>query len=277
MPEAKVVTQHYTHGRLVDAIRDGIEKLGKSTDNVLADDLAPVDEFHIGGRVATEEFLDQIGITGDQHLLDVGCGLGGASRFAALRYGCQVTGVDLTPEYIETGNVMCQWLGLAGRIDLQVENAIALPHADNTFDGAFLLHVGMNIADKRALISELYRVVRPRGKLGIYDVMRVNAGDLEFPVPWATEPGGSSVSPPEVYRSAMKSAGFKIIAQRNRRDFALDFFAQIKKKVSDAGGPPPLGLHILMGETAPVKIKNMIENISRGLLAPVELIAVKDA
>lgn len=168
MPDANVVSQHYTHGALVDAIRDGIEKLGKPIEEVHIDDLAPVDEFHIGGRVATEGFLDQLGITRDHHVLDIGCGLGGGSRFAAQRYGCRVTGVDVTPEYVETGNTLCEWVGLNTHIRLRVEDATALPHPDDSFDGAFMMHVGMNIADKESLASELHRVMRPGGKLGIY-------------------------------------------------------------------------------------------------------------
>jgi len=112
MPDSKLVAIHYTHGSLVDGLRQGVEALGKTTETVDMDDLGPVDEFRIGGRIATEGFLDQLDIETSHHVLDVGCGLGGASRFAANRYGCRVTGVDLTPEYVNTDNIMCTWLGL---------------------------------------------------------------------------------------------------------------------------------------------------------------------
>lgn len=275
MPDKQAVTRHYTHGRLLDAIRDGLARLGKSADDLQVDDLAPVDEFHIGGRQATQAFLDQLGIAGDHHVLDVGCGLGGGSRFAASRYGCRVTGIDLTPEYVATGNVLCEWVGLHDRVRLQVEDAAALPHPDGAFDRAWMMHVGMNVADKHALARELHRVVCPGGKVGVYDVMQVGEGELEFPVPWASEASGSSVSPPAVYRAALEAAGFRVVAERNRREFALEFFAQLQAKTAGAGGPPPLGLHVLMGETAPGKMKNMIGNVARNLIAPVELIAEK--
>ena len=96
MPRENIVTQHCTHGKLVEEIRAGIEKLGKSITEVKVEDLGPVDEFHIGGRVATESFLSQLGITKEHHILDVGCGLGGSSRWAAQEYGCRITGIDLT-------------------------------------------------------------------------------------------------------------------------------------------------------------------------------------
>lgn len=275
MPDELLIANHYTHGELLQAVSDGIAKLGKTIANVNIDDLGPVDEFHIGGRVATQSFLDQLDIGANHHVLDVGCGLGGGSRFAAHTYGCRMTGVDLTPEYVETGNVLCSWVGLNDKITLQVGNATALPHPDETFDRAYMLHVGMNIADKERLISELYRVVRPGAKVGIYDVMRVNDGDLAFPVPWAEEPAGSSVASVPTYKAALERCGFTIIAERNRRDFALEFFAQLQAKVASAKSPPPLGLHILMGSTAPMKVKNMVENISRNIIAPVEIVVEK--
>ena len=277
MPHSSVVANHYAHGSLLDAIENGVRKSGKTIHSVRVQDLGPVDEFHIGGQVATESFLDQLNIGSDHHVLDVGCGLGGASRFAAQRYGCRVTGIDLTQEYVETGQVLCSWVGLSNRIRLERGDATALSYPDGEFDGAYMMHVAMNIADKRSLASELHRVLRPGGKLGIYDVMRVGDGDLQFPVPWAMEPDGSAVATPHEYKAALQTAGFQMIAERNRRDFAVDFFTQFQAKAANADGPPPLGLHILMGDTAPRKVKNMIENISHGLVAPVELIAEKAA
>ncbi len=101
------VSAHYAHGELLAAIRDGVAKLGKTMETVTVDDLAPVDEFHIGGRQASEAFLGQLGLTLDQRVLDVGCGLGGSARFAATRYRCHITGIDLTPEYVDTGQALC--------------------------------------------------------------------------------------------------------------------------------------------------------------------------
>jgi hypothetical protein len=80
---------------------------------------------------------------------------------------------------------------------------------------------------------------------------------------------------PGQYRSALQAAGFAVIAERNRRDFALAFIEQSRAKTIAAGGPPPLGLHVLMGRNAPDKIQNMTQHISKGHIAPVELIARK--
>src|SRR2546421_12339403 len=102
MPMQQDVSKHYTHGDLVSAIRSGVESLGKTIDSVTVDDLAPVDEFHTGGRQASEHFIDQLGVTPDMHILDVGCGLGGPARFVASRDRCRGGGNELTPAFIET-------------------------------------------------------------------------------------------------------------------------------------------------------------------------------
>jgi ubiquinone/menaquinone biosynthesis C-methylase UbiE len=275
MPAQTDVSKHYSHGGLIEAIRAGLASLGKAPETATVDDLAPVDEFHIGGRRASEDFLDQLGFSAQTHVLDVGCGLGGPARFVASRYGSRVTGIDLTPEYIETGNALCKWVGLDQRISLQHGSALAMPFSENSFDGAYMLHVGMNIEDKEKLAAEVVRVLRPGSVFGIYDVMRTGPGDLTFPVPWATTADQSAVAEPAQYKKALQKAGFAIIAERNRRDFALAFFADLRAEALAAGGPPPLGLHVLMGKTTPEKVQNMIDNISNGRIAPVEVIGRK--
>lgn len=194
MPTQQDVSKHYTHGNLVAAIQGGIESLGKSVKSVTVDDLAPVDEFHIGGRQASEDFLGQLGLSPEKQVPDVGCGLGGAARFIASRYGCHVTGIDLTPEYIETAKAVCAWVGLDSRISLHQGSALAMPFADGAFDCAYMLHVGMNIDDKAKLCSEVSRVLRPNSVFGIYDVMRIDEGELSYPVPWATTAASSALA-----------------------------------------------------------------------------------
>ena len=185
------------------------------------------------------------------------------------------SGVDLTQEFVDAGTALCSWVGLADRVTLQQGDATATSFAEDAFDKAYMLHVGMNIPDKAALARELFRVLRPGATLGIYDVMRVGGDDLSFPVPWATNPEDSAVGSPAEYKQALEAAGFVITAERNRREFAVEFFAKLKAAASKADGPPALGLHILMGATAPVKVRNMIENIAENRIAPVELIATK--
>lgn len=267
------VAHHYTHGSLERAVLDALIASGRDTDRLAPPDLAPVDEFHIGGRQATIDFADQLEVRPGLHLLDIGCGLGGASRYFAHERGCQVTGIDLTEEYVRVAESLARRVGLEDRVTYRQGSALDLPFAPETFDGAYMLHVGMNIRDKRSLLAEVRRVLKPGGIFGIYDVMREGEGDLSFPVPWASSPDTSFVESAADYRRLLKDAGFSVEKERSRRDFAIDFFRQLRALTAQSGGPPPLGLHILMGAASPQKVANMMDNLERGLIAPTEIIA----
>jgi ubiquinone/menaquinone biosynthesis C-methylase UbiE len=163
--------------------RAGLAALGKTPGNLTADDLASVGEFHIGGRQASMNLLDQFGFTPDMHILDVGRGLGGAARFAAFRYGSRLTGIDLTPEYVATGNTLCDWVGLRPRVSLHEGNALAMPFNDGAFEGAYMLHAGMNIAAKDKLAADVSRVLKSGSLFGVYDIMRTGPGELPILFP----------------------------------------------------------------------------------------------
>jgi SAM-dependent methyltransferase len=271
------VERHYARGGLIRAITDGLVALGKTPRSVTVDDLAPVDEFHIGGRQATEELAKQLALSKGAHVLDVGSGLGGAARFVAGRYGCRVTGIDLTADYVEAARVLSEWTGVGERLTFHHGSALATPFADAEFDAAYMLHVGMNVPDKPALFREVARVLKAAGTFGIYDVMRTGATAVAFPVPWAATPDTSAVASPETYKTALRASGFEILAEHDRRDFAIGFFRALRARMAQTGGPPPLGLHLVMGPDAAVKIGNMIANIEAGSIAPVELIARRAA
>jgi hypothetical protein len=85
----------------------------------------------------------------------------------------------------------------------------------------------------------------------------------------------SAVGSPQRYKRALELAGSNILSERNRRDFALAYFADLKARAMAAGELAPLGLHTLMGERRQDQIKNMIASISTGIITPVELIARK--
>jgi len=275
MQNDKAVAEHYFHGDLLNAIQAAVARLGKTIDSVTIDDLAPVDEFHIGGRLATEKFLSQLNFSQQDHILDVGCGLGGAARYVANKYNNRVTGIDLTEEYVETGNALCAWVKLDKHVRLHQGSALSMPFPDEVFDGAYMMHVAMNIEDKAQLFSEIYRVLRPGASFGVYDVMRNKEGELVYPVPWAAEESTSNLATLDQYKHALFDAGFEVAKEDNRREFALEFFKQLRSKTESNDGPPALGLHTLMQESTVIKINNMIHNLEKDYVAPVEVVAKK--
>ena len=132
----------------------------------------------------------------------MGAGLGGPARLCAATHGCTVRGIDLTPEYIAAGNAISSWPAIAaatgGRVTLAVADALDMSAevADGSVDAAYMLHVGMNIADKRGLAAEIFRALRSGGRFGVFDMM-AGAGEgaaLAFPLPFASYADAQSFS-----------------------------------------------------------------------------------
>jgi hypothetical protein len=89
-------------------------------------------------------------------------------------------------------------------------------------------------------------------------------------VPWALRPETSFVASIEDYRQGLRAAGFQSKHQRERRQFAMEFFERMR---AQAASSPTLGVQLLMGEHAPVMLKNVSAAIAAGALEPVELVA----
>jgi len=266
------VASHYTLGSLGASIESALQAVVGSSRAVTIDDLAPVDEFHIGGRPASTHLFDQLGLSADDTVLDIGAGIGGTARFVAKTYGANVQGIDLTPEFCEVASSLNKLVGLDDLVTVIEGSALDMPYADNSFSAAYMMHVGMNIEDKAALYTEIRRVLKPGGKFAVYDILQgPNTHDFEFPVPWATTQDTSFLATAEEMQSLLENAGFTIDHRLDRTDFATNFFKSIA--VPAGGTPPPLGLHLIIGSDAKTKLGNMVKNIDAGRCGPFEFIA----
>jgi ubiquinone/menaquinone biosynthesis C-methylase UbiE len=265
------VANYYTHGSLEEKIFGILRSAGKNLEQLRTEDTAPIDEFHLGGREATEALTEFMQLRPGMHLLDVGCGIGGPARYFAER-GFQVTGIDLTEEFVLVAESLTRLLKLDQQPRFLQASALKLPFEARTFDGAYTIHVAMNISDKAGVFREVARVLKPGARFSIYDLMRTGEGPLTFPVPWAQTPETSFVATLDDYLQGLEQAGFRVEHQRNRRQFALDFMQ--RAMAQSTSGPPTLGVQVLMGEQAPVMLKNVNMAIASGMLAPVELVAL---
>ena len=266
------VVQHYAAANLEARILAAFKAAGKPRASITAEDLSVVDEFHIGGREATEAIAAQMHLRPGMKLLDIGSGIGGPARYFASAHGCQVTGIDLTTEYVQTAKTLSALVGMSSSVQFKQGSATALPFGNDSFEGAYMLHVGMNIQDKVKLIREVKRVLRSEAIFAIYDVMRIGPGELQYPLPWASKTEESFVATVDDYRQALVDAGLAISGERERKQFAIDFFARMRQR-NEQLGPQPLGLHLVMGETATLKMSNVVDGLRRGVIAPVEIIA----
>ena len=305
MSVANVAT-HYAQRGLLGAIRAGLKAVGAARPDDVRAALGACDEFHVGGAQATAVLLERLAVhTKDGNdretvraVLDVGAGIGGAARSVAATYGpgCRVIGVDLTPEYVETGNALNALCGMGPERGHLVEGSAldlgtALTEVDDDdneatsqmlFDQAIMLHVGMNIADKRTLFREVASRLRPGGCFGVYDLMRTDdAVAWEYPLPWASAPEHNNISPLPEYLNAAEQAGLEVVETEDRTAFADEFFATMQRarEQAEAEGqvPSPLGVHLLMGEDFPNKMVNVQQVIGSRRAAPTILIAQRPA
>jgi ubiquinone/menaquinone biosynthesis C-methylase UbiE len=202
----------------------------------------------------------------------VGSGIGGPARYFASEYGCAVAGIDLTEEFVRVATSLTKRTKLDRLVEFRQGSALQLPFALNTFDRAYMIHVGMNIPDKRGIFREVRRVLKPAGLFTIFDILRTGDGPIRYPVPWALSEETSFVATAKDYRDALQTAGFQIAQQRGRGPFAIAFTERIIARMAQ-GGPPALGVHLLMGEKAPIMAANVLAMLKEGLLEPVELYA----
>ncbi len=145
------ISRHYTRGDLLERLHAALLGDDIDPDRPTIETLAPFDHFHGRGLEATEEVADVLAVATTDHLLDVGSGIGGPARYIADRFGCRVTGIDLTAEFCEVARHLTQMLGLEDRVTFEQGDALAMPFADASFDGAYSMNVSMNIADCRVL------------------------------------------------------------------------------------------------------------------------------
>ena len=265
------VEAHYQHQNLEADILAALAAAGKDLNHLKPEDLAPFDEFHIRGRKATLELARELNLSESSRVLDVGSGLGGPSRCLAQEFGCHVTGIDLSREYCEVAGMLAKRLGLELLVSYCHGNAVDMPFKDATFDLLWTQHAAMNIADKDTLYREMWRVLKPGGKLAIYDVLEGAGGAVCFPVPWACDSSASFLASPESLRKTLEGIGFEILLWRDTTETCRSWFSHLGDKIRTEGYPP-LGIHLLLGPDFRIMAQNQVRNLEENRISVIEAV-----
>src|SRR6202045_1967607 len=261
------IDAQYSTGVSRRGIEDALVAAGKDLGHLAPADLWLLEDFHTMGRIATTQLVDLIGITSETEVLDAGTGIGGTARFVADRCHCRVTAVDLTEEYCETARWLNRLVGLDQRITVRPEDVTAPPLADATFRVVFSQHVQMNVADKARLYREGRRVMVSGGRLAMWDIVSGERGELDFPLPWADEPGLSHLAKSDRLRATVESSGFAIEHWNDRTEQA----GAIMQTVLTLP-PGLLGLHAFVPDFAE-KAKNLTNALTDGRLRVIQGVA----
>lgn len=273
-PQSKIV-EHYATGELLARLKSALLTDGVDPAHPTLEALAPYDQFHARGLEATEDMAALVVVRPTDHLLDVGSGLGGPARWLSTRFGCRITGIDLTPEYCAIAEHFTSLIGLDARIRFQVGNALAMPFDDGTFEGAYSMFVSMNIADKAQLYREIHRVLKADGWLVLSEIARGEGGEAMYPTPWAATARESFLSTADDTRKELRSAGFEVEQVKNDLRRALDHAAQSRAMVERGEKPPYRANALIHGNMAGAMGANVARGYHDGSLVPIEVVARK--
>lgn len=233
--ERQPVADHYHQPALLNSIYDALREEGRDPDKLTPQNLVGVGEMHIRGHEATRELALQMGLTHEMKVLDVGCGVGGPSRFLAGQYGCHVTGIDLTEEFCKTARELGERVRLSDNLTYRQADALNLPYKDESFDAVWTQHVQMNIEDKQRFYAEIFRVLKQGGKLGFYDIVAGEAGEPFYPVPWAADESISHLVGAAKLKALIEEAGFQVKIWQDTTAAGLIWFEEQRRRESEPG------------------------------------------
>ncbi len=253
--------QHYTREHLFEQIMASLKEQGINTPT--RQDFSGVDEFHVRGSEVSLELAKEAGIKSSDSVLDIGCGIGGPSRMLAGEFGCHVTGIDITAEFIRTAQEISKVVGLDHLTNYIQADATALPFSTNSFDIAWTQHVQMNIQVKKQFYMEIARVLKPGGKFIYYDILKGNDEPLLFPVPWSDDGSISFLIKPDELEHLLMNVGFEKISTKDQTAGGIEFFEKMIEK-SAKDGPPKTSLHLLMGSSTKERMQNLLDNFKTG-------------
>jgi ubiquinone/menaquinone biosynthesis C-methylase UbiE len=271
-------TLNATYGsiRLADRLLESLKEVGYDLGRLFAADLMTFDELHVMGRQATLELGRLAGLTDAMRVLDIGSGLGGSARTLAAEFGCHVTGVDLSEEFVDAALVLSERVGLADRVDFRHGDALNLPFEESQFDAAFMFHVNMNIADKKGLFAEAGRVLKPGGKLVLWEIFKTAELDLAYPVPWAKDESFSFLIPMTEMVALVEAAGFKPLRVDDATSEAAEWVrARLAPKQDRQPRLPRPDLDLVLGNFRQ-KRANLSKNLLRGTVGVLRVVAVKN-
>lgn len=261
-----LIDAHYSHAHLYETIVQTLASAGITAKKISRKDIAPIDEFHVRGQEVSHELAAAAGLQPGMRVLDAGCGLGGACRMLADEYNCDVTGIDITGDYIRTARQLSAITGLQHATRFVQGSVLALPFNNNTFDIVWTQHVQMNIADKNTFYAEIQRVLTNGGRFIYYDILSNDHLPVHFPVPWATDAELSFLISSQQLHTLLHNAGFQRIQVKDETAKGIAFFNNLFNRIAQKG-LPALGLHLLMGDTAIEKLSNLHKNLIEGSIA----------
>ncbi len=164
----------------------------------------PIEFAHIGFLTLTEaqRLLGGLDLQPNDLLVDLACGAGGPGLWAAQQTGASLIGIDPAPAGLAAAERRAAAVGLADRARFEEGTFEHADLPDNVADAAMTIEAFQYAPDKRAALTEFFRILKPGGRVAIV-CFEVDPAKVEgLPV--------LGVDPVADYRPLLNAAGFDV-------------------------------------------------------------------
>ena len=268
------IENFWTRGDVFSRVHQAMSETGLINKKLEIEELFPIDQYHARGIAATVDLGKRMPISKNQKIIDIGCGLGGPARYYAKEFKCFITGIDITPSFIEIGNEFNRLTSMSDNVELLVGNGEVLNFENETFDGAYSQHVTMNISNREKFFSEAFRVLKKDSFFAFTEHGLGPEGNPIFPLPWANSLEMSFLLPPQKTISILKDTGFSDIKIIETAEKYISGYEKLIKLKSE-NKKPVLGIHVIGGDSMNERSKNSMESIKENRTLPFEIVCKK--
>jgi ubiquinone/menaquinone biosynthesis C-methylase UbiE len=266
----------YSQGEMLGRVVTFLASKGIDTEHPSYEDLHVCDQMHARGIDVTREHAVLAEIRSGMHVLEIGCGIGGASRYLAKESGCRVTAVDLTRECVDVARELTRRCGLKGAIDFQQADATHMPFGDAVFDHVWSHNVTMNIRDKEELAAEIGRVLKSGGRYSCWELALSMGKQPLYPLPWASDASSSFLATADEMTASLERGGLKLVYRINLDEAYLAYLDDVCDRAQRGEQPPNVDPQSLKDRADFLtRVQNCGRSAREGLLVEHLIIAEK--
>ena len=207
-----------THPISESQVLNKLEQTGADTSILTVELLQHHDQDHFGGLAATDALARHAKINESTHVLDLCCGLGGPARYLAYHHGCRVTGVDMNTDRLAGAVRLTERTKLQDRVLFHHANALQTGLADETFDVIVSQEAFCHIPDKKTLIAECVRLLKPGGRIVYTDILARNSMTNEIRSRLENEMVFSELSTLEQYCHLLEGKSCQVVEVEDLSD-----------------------------------------------------------
>lgn len=193
---------------------------------------------------ATEALTDQMLAAADFHAnlrtIDIGCGTGQAACRLALEFGSHVVGISPSKECVDRATSAAETLACTDSVTFQIGDGTKMEFPDESFDRVWVMESSHLMQNKPALLRECARVLRPKGKVALCDIMLKEKLSLEKVIEYRDEFlllrdafGRAIMEPLDFYAAELESHGLRVETRRDITEETYLTFDQWRKNAEE--------------------------------------------